>query len=178
MPRDVLVRHTAEGDLPAITAIYGEAVSAGAGSFELQAPDVAEMTRRWQKRVIKGYPHIVATSGDAVIGYAYASRHRTSPAYRFLVEDSIFVASDAHGAGVGRALLTELTKLCEGLKFRQMIALIAGENPSSVRLHDRLGFRQVGLIEGSAFKHGRWIDTLLMQRALGEGNASSPRDGS
>jgi len=177
MPRDVLVRQTEEADLPAITAIYAEAVSAGAGSFELQAPNVIEMTRRWRKRVDKGYPHIVATSGDAVIGYAYISRHRTSTAYRFLVENSIYVTSDAQGVGVGRALLTELIKLCEGLKFRQMIALIGDGNSASVRLHDHLGFRQVGLIEGSAFKHGRWIDTLLMQRALGEGNASPPRDG-
>jgi phosphinothricin acetyltransferase len=177
MLRDVLVRRTAEADLPDITAIYGEAVSAGTGSFELKAPDRTEMTRRWQKRVTKGYPHIVAVNGDAVIGYAYASRHRTSAAYRFLAEDSIFVASDAQGAGVGRALLTELIRLCEGSKFRQMIALIADRNASSVRLHDRLGFRQVGVIEGSAFKHGRWIDTLLMQRALGAGISSPPQDG-
>ena len=110
MPRNVLVRQTAEADLPAITAIYGEAVSAGTGSFELEAPDVAVMTGRWRKRVVRGYPHIVATSGDAVIGYAYASRYRTSPAYSFLVEDSIYVASSARGAGVGGALLTELVK--------------------------------------------------------------------
>ena len=137
------------------------------------------MTRRWRNRVAKGYPHIVAVRDDAVVGYAYASRFRTSPACRLLVEDSIYVAPDAQGAGVGQALLTELIKLCEGLGYRQMIALIAGgtENPSSIRLHDRLGFRQVGLIEGSAFKHGRWIDTLLMLRALGEGNASLPREG-
>ena len=137
------------------------------------------MTRRWRNRVARGYPHIVGIRDDAVVGYAYAGRYRTSPAYRFLVEDSIYVAPDAQGAGVGQALLTELIKLCEGLGFRQMIALIAGgtENPSSVGLHDRLGFRQVGLIEGSAFKHGRWVDTLLMQRALGEGNASLPRGG-
>jgi L-amino acid N-acyltransferase YncA len=176
MPRDVLIRQTVEADLPAITAIYGEAVSAGAGSFELQAPDTAEMTRRWRKRVAKGYPHIVAIGNGAVIGYAYISRHRSSPAYRYLVEDSIYVASEAHGAGVGRTLLTELIRRCEELKFRQMIALIGDENSSSLRLHARLGFRQIGLIEGSAFKHGRWIDTLLMQRALGEGNCSSPRD--
>jgi phosphinothricin acetyltransferase len=176
MPCDVVVRQTAESDLPAITAIYGEAVSAGAGSFELQAPDIAETTRRWRRRVIKGYPHIVATSGGAVIGYASARRHRTGPAFSFLVEDSVYVAYDAHGVGVGRALLTELIKLCEGLKFRQMVAVMAPENSSSFKLHGHLGFRQVGLIEGSAFKHGRWIDTLLMQRALGEGNSSSPRD--
>ena len=130
MPRDYLVRRTAETDLPAITAIYGEAVRAGAGSFELEAPDVTEMTRRWRNRVAKGYPHLVAVRNRAVVGYAYAGRYRTRPAYRFLVEDSIFIAPDAQGAGVGRMLLTELIKLCEGLGFRQMIALIAAENTS------------------------------------------------
>lgn len=177
MLRDVIVRQTEKSDLPAITAIYGEAVSAGAGSFELQAPDVTEMTRRWQNRVGKGLPHIVATRDEAVIGYAYISRHRTSRAYRFLVENSIFVASDARRAGVGRALLAELIRFCEELDFRQMIALIASENASSVRLHEHFGFRPIGTIEGSAFKNGQWIDTLLMQRAIGEGNVSSPRGG-
>jgi phosphinothricin acetyltransferase len=179
MPQDIFVRRTAASDLPAITAIYGEAVRAGPASFELEAPDTPEMTRRWRNRVAKGYPHIVAVRDDAVVGYAYASRFRTSSAYRFMVEDSIFIAPEAQGAGLGRALLTELIKLCEGLGYRQMIALIAGGtgNPSSIRLHDRLGFRQVGSIEGSAFKHGQWIDTLLMLRALGEGNASLPREG-
>ncbi len=173
MPRDVLVRPTQAADLPAITAIYAEAVSAGAGSFELQAPAVAEMTRRWRKRVDKGYPHIVAVRDGAVIGYAYLSRHRTSAGYRFLVENSIYVASDAQGAGVGRALLTALIKRGEEQNFRQMLALIADGNAASVRLHAQLGFRQVGLIEGSAYKHGRWIDTLLMQRALGAGRATA-----
>lgn len=177
MPRDIVVRRTAETDLPAITAIYREAVRAGTASFELEAPDATEMTRRWRNRVARGYPHIVGIRDDAVVGYAYAGRYRTSPAYRFLVEDSIFIAPHAQGTGVGRALLTELIKLCEGLGFRQMVALIGGENSSSVGLHDRLGFRKVGLIEGSAFKHGRWIDTLLMQRALGQGKASLPREG-
>lgn len=177
MPRDVLIRPTAEADLPTIQAIYAGAVGAGTGSFELRAPDLPEITRRWRKRVDKGYPHIVATGGGAVLGYAYASRHRTSTAYRYLIEDSIFVASDAQGAGVGRALLTDLIARCEETGFRQMIALIADANASSVGLHARLGFERVGVIEGSAFKHGRWIDTLLMQRALGEGSDSSPRDG-
>jgi L-amino acid N-acyltransferase YncA len=172
--RDVVVRETTEADMPAITAIYGEAVNAGAGSFELKAPDVAEMTRRWRVRAAKGYPHIVATSDGAVIGYAAARRYRTSPAHRFLVEDSVYVSYDAHGAGVGRALLGELIKLCGRSKFRQMIALIGDGNVASVRLHERFGFRQVGLIEGSAFKHGRWFDIVLMQRALGEGNSTLP----
>lgn len=176
MPRDVLVRPTAEADLPAVTAIYAEAVGAGAGSFELRPPDIAEMTRRWRKRLAGGFPHLVAVRGDAVIGYAYVSRHRTSPAYGFLVENSIFVSFDAQGAGVGRALLAELIALCDRHGFRQMIALIADENAASVRLHEHFEFRRIGLIEGSAFKHGRWIDTLLMQRALGGGNTSSPGD--
>jgi phosphinothricin acetyltransferase len=174
MQRDVLVRPTMEADQAAITAIYGQAVDAGAGSLELAAPDLTVMTRRWQKRVGKGFPHFVATSGDAVVGYAYASRHRTSEAYRFLVEDSVFVTPAAQGTGVGRALLGTLIQRCEELAYRQMIALIADANAPSVRLHERFGFRQVGRVEGSAFKQGRWIDTLLMQRALGDGSASSP----
>ena len=173
MPPDIVVRQTTEFDLPAVTAIYGEAVDAGAGSFELKAPDVAEVTRRWRMRVAKGYPHIVATSRGAVIGYASARRYRAGPPHRFLVEDSVYVAYGSHGVGVGRALLTELINLCQGLKFKQMIAVIACENLSSAKLHTNLGFRQVGLIQGFAFKHGRWIDTLLMQRALGEVNCSS-----
>jgi L-amino acid N-acyltransferase YncA len=179
MTPNIIVRPTAETDLPTITAIYAEAVRAGPASFELKAPDAAEMARRWRNRVVKGYPHLVTLRDDVVVGYAYASRFRTSAAYRFLVEDSIYIAPEAQGAGLGRALLTELITQCEGLGYRQMIALIAGgtENTSSIRLHDRLGFRQVGLIEGSAFKHGRWIDTVLMLRALGEGKASLPRDG-
>jgi L-amino acid N-acyltransferase YncA len=97
--------------MPAITAIYTEAVQAGAGSLELKAPDLAEMTRRWRVRSAKGYPHIVATSSGRVVGYAAARRHRPSPAYRFLVEDSVYVSYDAHGVGIGRALLGELIKL-------------------------------------------------------------------
>lgn len=177
MPRDVVVRETTEPDLPAITAIYAEAVGEAVASFELQAPDLAETARRWRMRVVKGYPHIVATSGGAVIGYASARRYRAGPAFRFSIEDSVYVASDARGIGVGRTLLTELIKQCEGLEFRQMMALIAQENLTSVRLHESLGFRQVGLVEGFAFKHGRWIDTLLMQRSLGQGNSSAPTKG-
>lgn len=177
MLRDVLIRPTAEADLLGITKIYSEAVSTDLGSYELNAPDVAMMTRRWRNRVAKGYPHIVATTGDAVLGYAFVRNARASAACDFVIEDGIYVASGAQGAGVGRALLEELLKICEGLKFRQVIAVIADENASSIRLHERCGFRAVGLIEGSAFKNGRWIDSLLMQRALGAGNTSPPRVG-
>ena len=175
MPSNLVVRSTAEPDLTGITAIYTQAFKTGQGVFELQAPDATEMTRRWRMRVAKGYPHVVATSDGAVIGYASARRHRAGLAHRFLVEDSVYVGQDAQGVGVGRALLTELIRLCEP-HFRQMVAAIEPENSSSIRLHARLGFREVGRIEGFAYRHGRWTDTLLMQRELGEGNRTSPSD--
>ena len=173
----VVIRPTVESDLVAITAIYRKAVDAGAGSFELQAPDVVEIARRWRMRISKGFPHIVAASDGSVVGYASARRYRAGPAFRFVVEDAVYVGSEAQGHGVGRALLTELIQLCEQLRFRQMMALMADENAASVGLHSELGFRQVGLTEGLAFKQGRWVNALLMQRALGEGKSSLPTDG-
>jgi len=178
MRSEIFVRPTVEGDLRWITAIYAGAVAAGVGSYELEAPDITEMTRRWRSRVAAGYPHIIAEQEGTIVGFSYAGRFRTRPAYRFLVEDSIFVAPAAQGAGVGHALLSQLIIMCQQRGYRQMLALIAGgnENLASVRLHRRLDFRQAGVIEGSAFKHGRWIDTVLMQRALGDGKGSlSPK---
>lgn len=176
MTHDFLIRPTEERDLPAISEIYGESVRTGTASFELEPPDLAEMTRRWRELAAKTCPHIVATRDGALLGYAYAGPYRARPAYRFSVEDSIYIAPHAQGAGVGRALLTELIRLSEELGFRQMIAVIGGgaEHPASVKLHEKLGFRQIGVFEGSGFKHGRWLDTLLMQRALGEGNSTLP----
>ena len=179
MAHDFLIRPTEERDLPAIAEIYGESVRTGTASFELEPPNVAEMTRRWRELTAKTYPHIVATRDGVLLGYAYAGPYRARPAYRFSVEDSIYIAPHAQGAGVGRALLTELIRLSEELGFRQMIAVIGGgsEHPASVKLHEKLGFRQIGIFEGSGFKHGRWLDTLLMQRALGEGNSTLPKEG-
>jgi phosphinothricin acetyltransferase len=176
MPEAFLLRPTTESDLPAITAIYGDAVLTGTASYELEPPDLAEMTRRWRELVGKGYPHIVAADGDRVLGYAYAGPYRPRPAYRFSVEDSVYVAPTAHRRGIGRALLSELLNVCEAKGFRQMIAVSGGgaEQPASVSLHAGLGFRQIGVIQGSGFKHGRWLDTLLMQRPLGAGNTTAP----
>lgn len=176
MPADFLLRPTGERDLPAITAIYVEAVRNGTASYELEPPTEAEMTRRWHELVSKDYPHLVAASGGTVVGYAYAGPYRTRPAYRFSVEDSIYISPAAQGRGIGRALLAELVAICEAKGFRQMIAVIGGgtEHPASVGLHLALGFRQIGLIEGSGFKHGRWLDTMLMQRALGAGKTTLP----
>ena len=175
---DIALRPTEERDLPAITAIYREAVLTGTASYEVDPPDEAEMTQRWQALLATGHPHLVAARGAAVLGYAYAGQFRARPAYRFTVEDSVYVAPQAQGGGVGRALLRELVAVSERRGFRQMIAVIGGgtEHPASVALHFALGFRQIGVIDGSGWKHGRWLDTVLMQRSLGAGSAATPEE--
>jgi phosphinothricin acetyltransferase len=177
MSSDFLLRPTEERDLSAVTVIYDEAVRNGVASYELEPPSLEEMTRRWRDLVARDYPHLVAVRGEsAVLGYAYAGPYRPRPAYRYSVEDSIYVAPDARGSGIGRALLGELIGISERLGYRQMIAVIGGgtEHPASVGLHHALGFRQIGVIEASGFKHGRWLDTVLMQRPLGPGKATLP----
>jgi len=176
MPSDFVLRETRESDIAAVTAIYGEAVRNGTASYEIDPPDEAEMMRRWRELASKDYPHLVAGGAGTVLGYAYAGPYRPRPAYRYSVEDSIYVDPQAQGSGVGRALLAELIRMSETLGFRQMIAVIGGgtEHPASVSLHRALGFREVGVIEGSGFKHGRWLDTMLMQRPLGPGAATPP----
>jgi phosphinothricin acetyltransferase len=178
VPASFFLRATAESDIPAVAAIYAEAVVNGTASYELEPPSSADMVQRWRELVAKGYPHIVATRDGAVLGYAYAGPYRPRPAYRFLVEDSIYVAPAAQGGGIGRALLAELIEISEGLGFRQMVAVIGDgtAHSASVGLHRALGFREIGVIEASGFKHGRWLDTVLMQRPLGAGSAALPDD--
>jgi L-amino acid N-acyltransferase YncA len=173
---ELIIRDTEAADLAVITAIYADAVIGGTASYEIEPPSQAEMEARWRTLRAGGHPHIVAVAGSTIRGYAYAAPFRTRPAYRFLVEDSVYVAPDAHGAGIGTALLGELIRRCEEAGFRQMVAVIGGgtEHPASVQLHRSQGFRHVGIIEGSGYKHGRWLDTVLMQRALGPGAAPSP----
>ena len=167
---------TGEEHLAAVTAIYRDAVLTGTASYEIEPPSLAEMQVRWHELVSRGFPHIVAMHGRSVVGYAYAGPFRARAAYRFLVEDSVYVDTAARGGGVGRALLSKLIEICEMRAFRQMIAVIGDgtEHPASVGLHQALGFRHVGTIEASGFKHGRWLDTVLMQRPLGEGGSSLP----
>ncbi len=176
MATDFLLRPTEARDLPAIAAIYADAVLTTTASYELEPPTVEEMTRRWRGVVDKAYPHLVAMRGNEVLGYAYAGPYHQRPGYRFSVEDSIYLAPASRGAGLGRALLTELVRICEEKGFRQMIAVIGGGTwqPASVGLHRALGFREIGIVEGSGFKHGRWLDTILMQRPLGPGNSTLP----
>jgi L-amino acid N-acyltransferase YncA len=170
-----LVRPSTEADIGAIRAIYADAVVHGTASFELEPPSEAEMAQRRAAVLGEGYPYLVAELGGDVCGYAYAGPFRTRPAYRFTAEDSIYVAPSSQGRGVGHALLRVLIEVCERRGFRQMVAVI-GDSASmgSRRLHAAHGFALVGILEATGYKHGRWLDTVFMQRALGGGGASAP----
>jgi phosphinothricin acetyltransferase len=173
----VLIRPAAKSDLSTITAIYGHSVLHGTASFEIEPPDEAEMRNRFDALIDQGYPYIVAEIGGRVLGYAYAGAYRTRPAYRFSVEDSIYVAADAQGQGLGRALLAELISLSESKGFRQMIAVIGdSRNFASIALHRSQGFIFSGTIHSVGFKHGRWLDSVIMQRALGKGDTELPSE--
>jgi L-amino acid N-acyltransferase YncA len=169
------LRTALPGDLAALTGIYRESVLNGVASYELEPPSAEEMHARFEAITGKGYPYIVAVEETGhVCGFAYASAFRTRPAYRWLVEDSIYLAPDARGRGIGKALLAGLILRCTALGFRQMVAVIGGADPASIGLHRAAGFTHSGQMEATGFKHGRWLDTVLMQRALGEGAATEP----
>ena len=171
----VSIRAAVAADIPAISRIYAHAVRHGTASFELEPPDEAEMARRQRALLAGGFPYLVAELDGAVAGYAYAGPYRARPAYRFSVEDSIYVATDAHRRGIGRALLDQLIVESEARGFRQMIAVI-GDSAQlpSIELHRAAGFRLIGAIESVGFKFGRWLDSVLMQRALGPGASTIP----
>lgn len=171
----VILRDASLSDIDAITAIYRDSVLNGVASYEIAPPDREEMASRFEAIVSKGYPYIVAVDETGtLIGYAYASAFRTRPAYRFMVEDSIYLAPEARGRGIGKRLLEELISRSTALGFRQMIAVIGGAHPASIALHASHGFEEIGRIKGSGFKHGRWLDTMLMQRVLGDGTSTDP----
>jgi phosphinothricin acetyltransferase len=172
---DTIIRPCADSDIPALTAIYADAVIHGTASFELEPPTEGEMRRRRAALIEKGHPYLVAERGGIVVGYAYAGAYRTRPAYRSTVEDSVYVAQSAQGQGIGRTLLSALIKAAEALDFRLMIAVI-GDKASgpSIRLHEAAGFRHAGVLEPVGYKHGRWLATVLMQRVLGPGAATPP----
>ena len=171
----VSIRPATLADIPAITRIYAQSVSTSTASFELEPPDEAEMARRMQALFDGGYPYIVAEIGGAIAGYAYAGSYRPRPAYRFSVEDSIYVDPSAQRRGAGRLLLERLIEECERRGFRQMVAVIgdSAQTPS-IELHRALGFRMVGTVENVGYKFGRWLDSVNMQRALGPGATTKP----
>jgi L-amino acid N-acyltransferase YncA len=169
------VRPAQPRDLAVITAIYDEAVRHGTASFELDPPDQAEMTRRYESLRAGGYPYLVAELDRAIVGYAYAGPYRARPAYRWSAEDSVYVAPQAHRRGIGRGLLARLLAETEAAGFRQMLAVIGDSaNTGSIELHRDAGFRLVGTFENVGFKFGRWLDTVLMQRQLGRGATIGP----
>jgi phosphinothricin acetyltransferase len=169
------IRAATPQDIPAITRIYAHAVRYGTASFEIDPPDEAEMARRQRALIDGGYPYIVGESDGAVAGYAYAGPYRTRPAYYWSVENSIYVDPGMQRRGIGRALLDRLVAEAQARGFRQMIAVIgdSAQTPS-IELHRAAGFRLIGTIEAVGFKHGRWLDTVLMQRALGQGANAPP----
>ena len=172
-PSALLIRPSSPADLPAITAIYAHHVTHGKGSFELEAPDLDEMSRRRSDVLAKGLPHLVASRGAEVLGFAYAGAFRPRPAFRFMAEDSIYIHADHAGQGLGRALLAELMRHCEALGIRQMLAVIGDSaNAGSIGLHHSLGFVHTGILKASGWKHGQWLDTVFMQKALGAGDSS------
>ena len=173
----ISIRAALESDLDRITEIYADAVRHGTASYELEPPSRAEMGVRFDSLTAGGFPYLVAEKDGALLGYAYAGAFRPRPAYRFIVEDSVYVAPDAKGQGVWLKLMQALIEACRVAGFRQIIAVIGDGNAdsASVRLHEKLGFRHSGRLEGSGYKHGRWLDTVFMQLSL-NGGATLPPD--
>ena len=169
------IRPAGPGDVAAITRIYGEAVANGTASFEIEPPPVVEMAWCLEALRAKNFPYVVAARAGVVAGYAYAGPYHTRPAYRWSVEDSVYVAPEFQRQGLGRLLLARLVADAEARGFRQMIAVIGdAANAGSIELHAAAGFRHIGAVQSVGFKHGRWLDCVLMQRPLGHGNTTAP----
>ena len=169
------IRPAIEADLPFITAIYEHAVRYGTATFELTPPDSAEMTRRFRVLIDGGFPYFVATLDGEVVGYAYAGAYRPRPAYRFTVENSVYLEPAIQRRGIGLQLMQRLIGECEARGYRQMIAVIGDSaNAGSIGVHAACGFQMIGTHPHVGFKFGRWLDTVMMQRALGEGATTVP----
>ena len=174
----ITLRDAHPADMPGITEIYRHEVLHGVATFEETPPSVEELNARREGIVALGLPYLVAEIDGTVMGYSYGSTYRPRPAYRHTIENTVYVAQVARGRGIAETLLVELIKRCEAVDRRQMIAVIAiaeqVTNSASVALHRKLGFREIGTVEAAGFKFGRWVDTVLMQRSLGEGSKSLP----
>jgi len=173
----LLIRPSTDADLADITAIYADNVLHGTGTFELEPPDEAEMARRRADVLSKGLPWLVAERAGVVLGYAYANHFRPRLAYRFCVEDSIYLGPQAKGQGVGTLLLAELIGRCTAAGARQMVAVIGDSaNLGSVGVHRRLGFEDAGILKSAGWKFDAWRDVVLMQRSLGLGDSQAAKD--
>ena len=171
------LRHATAADVGAIAAIYRHAVLHGTASFELEPPDEAEMLRRFTAVTEAGYPYFVAELDGRLAGYAYASAYRARPAYRFTVENSVYIAPEAQGKGVGTVLLEALIEASTARGYRLMVAVIGdSRNIASIALHRSLGFTFCGTIHSVGYKFGRWLDSVIMELPLGEGDTSAPSE--
>jgi L-amino acid N-acyltransferase YncA len=172
----VIIRECLPEDMAEVTAIYTHAVTHFAATYELEAPTLEEMSKRRATILRRGFPYLVAEENGIILGFAYGNLFRERMAYRFMVEDSIYLSPDAQRKGVGSALLGELIKQCTARGFRQMVAIIGDSENShgSIGVHRRLGFQETGRMEGSGFKFGRWLDTMVMQIALSDGRSTLP----
>jgi len=170
------VRASIPLDLPAITRIYAHHVLHGTGSFETEAPSEAEMSRRRDEVLSRQLPYLVAEDADGqILGFAYANWFKARPAYRFSAEDSIYVADGQHGRGLGRLLMNALIDHCEAAGVRKLIAVIGdSNNAGSVGVHRAAGFTQVGVMRSVGWKFGRWLDIVMMEKTLGDGDNSAP----
>ena len=169
------IRPATEADLPFVTKIYAHAVLHGTATFELTPPDLAEMTRRYRVLMDGAFPYLVAALDGIVVGYAYAGAYRPRPAYRFTVENSIYLDPAIHRRGIGMKLMRRLIDDCETRGYRQMIAVIGDSaNAGSIGLHSACGFQMIGTHPNVGLKFGRWLDTVMMQLALGEGATTIP----
>jgi phosphinothricin acetyltransferase len=174
--RKLLVRDAIEADMVSVQRIYAHYVLYGLATFEEMPPATDELLTRRTAVLRLGLPYLVATLEDAVVGYSYATSYRARPAYQYTVEDSVYVADGMGRRGIGAMLLGALIERCESGPWRQMLAVIGdSDNAASIGLHRRFGFQPVGTLKSVGFKLGRWVDTVLMQRALGEGGATAPR---
>jgi L-amino acid N-acyltransferase YncA len=172
-----LIRPSTAADCSAITTIYGHAVIHGTASWELEAPDLADMLKRREAITATGYPYLVAERTGDILGYAYASAYRPRPAYRSTVEDSVYISPSAQRQGVGTALLSALITECTARGYRQMIGIVGDGHvgaAGSLKLHEALGFELLGIARNVGYKHGRWLDQLILQKSLGESDQTPP----
>jgi phosphinothricin acetyltransferase len=173
----VRVRPATPDDLPAIHGIYAHHVAHGLASFEEEAPSVQELRRRYDDVIRQSFPYLAAELGDQIAGYGYCNLYRSRSAYRFALEDSVYVRHDMAGRGIGKAILAELVTRCEALGCRQIIAVIGDSaNAASIGLHASQGFLKVGTLRSVGFKLGRWVDSVFMQRPLGPGDGTPPAE--
>lgn len=171
-----MIRNVTEEDADAIAAIYAHHVAHGTASYDTAAPSIVDTESKIRRVTGPGWPFLVAEEDGAVIGYAYATQFRDRAAYAWTCENSIYVHPDRQGRGIGKTLLRELLARAQACGFRQMVAVIGGAEPASVRLHAACGFREVARLHAVGWKHGRWLDSVYMQIALGEGSSEPPDD--